>query len=104
MEEKLLSKKELAERWNISISTLDRRIREKAISPALTKPIRFNLSDILKAEGTDASKLSPFERRRLERDIESLQKRILELEDENKSIKRQLTNVVAEIMPILKEA
>ena len=33
MEEKLLSKKELAERWNCSLATIDRRIREKVINP-----------------------------------------------------------------------
>ena len=100
MDKALLSKKELAERWGISISTLDRRIKEGVIKPVKgMTTIRFNMSDILKAEGYD--KMSPFERRRLERDKEELQERIAELEEENQSIKKQLTNVVAEIMPIL---
>ena len=100
----LLSKKELAERWDCSISTIDRRIREKAIKPALKSPIRFNIDDILRAEGTEISKLSPYERKQLEREIEGLQHRVNELEKENSNIKRQLTNGVAEIMTILKEA
>lgn len=104
MEQQMLSKKQLAERWKISISTLDRRVREKFITPALTNPIRFNIEDVLRAEGTEVGKLSPFERRRLEREKAELEQKVRELEEENKSIKRQLTNLVAEIMPILKEA
>ena len=100
MEKSLLSKKELANRWGISISTLDRRVREGVIKPVKgMTTIRFNMSDILKVEWYD--KMSPFERRRLEKDKEELKERIAELEDENQSIKKQLTNVVAEIMPIL---
>ena len=100
MEKYMLSKRELANRWGISISTLDRRIKEGVISPVKgMTTIRFSMSDILKAEGHD--KMSPFERRRLERDKEELKERIAELEEENQSIKKQLTNVVAEIMPIL---
>jgi predicted site-specific integrase-resolvase len=105
MEQPLLSKKQLAKRWEISISTLDRRIREGLISPVKGhKTPKFNMDDVLKAEGTDNSKLSPFERRRLEKEKSELEQRIVELEEENRRIKRQLTNVVAEIMPILKEA
>lgn len=100
MEQSLLSKKELCDRWGISISTLDRRVREGVIKPVKgMTAIRFNMSDILKAEGHD--KMSPFERRRLERDKEELKERIAELEEECEQIKKQLTNVVAEIMPIL---
>ena len=104
MEQRLLSKKELTKRWNISMSTLNRRIKEGYIIPALENPIRFNLEDILRAEGTEVGKLSPYERKRLEREIETLEHKLMELQEENRNIKRQLTNVVAEIMPILKEA
>ena len=103
MEQTLLTRKDLAERWGISTSTGDRRVREGLISPVDGhKTPQFNLFDVLKVEGTDTSKMSPFERRRLEREVQELEQKVLELEEENKSIKRQLTNVVAEIMPILK--
>ncbi len=102
MEQTLFSRKDLAERWGISTSTLDRRVREGVISPVKgMKTPQFSLESILKVEGVD--KLSPLERRRLEREIQSLQDEIKQLEEENRSIKRQLTNVVAEIMPILRE-
>lgn len=100
MEKYMLSKRELASRWGISISTLDRRIKEGVISPVKRMTtIRFNMSDILKAEGYD--KMSPFERRRLEREIEALKEENQELKEKHEGVKKQLTNVVAEIMPIL---
>ena len=103
MDQSLLSKQQLAERWGISASTLDRRIREGIIKPVkgYGHP-KFNLEDILKAEGTDYSKMSPFERRKLEQEKAELEQKVMRLEEENQRIKRQMTNVVAEIMPILK--
>ena len=105
MGQQLITKPQLAKRWEISISTLNRRIEEGLISPVKGhKSPRFNLDDVLRAEGSETGKLSPFERRRLEREKAELEQKVQELEEENKNIKRQLTNVVAEIMPILKEA
>lgn len=105
MEKTLLSRKDLAERWGVSTATVDRRVREGLISPVKGhKTPLFNLYDVLKVEGTDTSKLSPFERRRLEREIDELREENNQLKEERERIKRQLTNVMAEvIMPILKE-
>jgi predicted site-specific integrase-resolvase len=104
MEQTLLSRTEAAKILGYSTSTLDKRVREGKISPVKGhKTPRFNLYDVQKLAGTDISKLSPFEHRRLEREKAELEQRILELEEENKSIKRQLTNIVADIAFILKE-
>lgn len=104
MEKTLLSKKETAKELGISISTLDRRVKDGLLTPVKGhKTPKFNIYDVMKAAGTEVDRLSPFERRRLEREKSELEQRIVELEEENRSIKRQLTNVVAEIMPILKE-
>lgn len=104
-QQQLLSKKETIEILGISISTLDRRVREGHLTPVKGhKTPKFNLYDVMKLAGTEVDRLSPFERRKLEREKSELEQRVLELEEENRSIKRQLTNVVAEIMPILKEA
>lgn len=101
----LLSKKETAVELGISISTLDRRIKDGLLTPVKGhKTPKFNVYDVMKAAGTEIDRLSPFERKRLEKEKAELEQRVLELEEENRSIKRQLTNVVAEIMPILKEA
>jgi transposase-like protein len=101
MEQSLYTVEQLCSRWNISRSTLDRWRKEKRIVPISKNPIRFNYGDILKAEGTD--KMSAFERRRLEREIEALKEENSELKRRNESIKKQLTNVLATIMPILQE-
>lgn len=103
MEQTLLSKKQLAERWGVCTATIDRRVKDKLISPTMVNPIRFNLEDILKAEGTDYSKMSPFERRRLEREKEELEQKVQELEEENRIIKSKITNSVADLSQILKE-
>ena len=105
MEQTLLSRKDLAERWGVSTSTVDRRVREGLITPVDGyKTPQFNLFDVLKVEGTDTSKMSPFERRRLEKEIKELEEENSRLREEKEQMRRQLTNVVAEIMPILKEA
>ena len=104
-EQILLSTGDLAKRWGISTATVDRRVREGLISPVRGhKTPQFNFYDVLKAEGTDASKLSPFERRRLERTNKELEQRVVELEEEKEKLKRQLTKIVAEIMPVLSES
>lgn len=103
MEQTLLSRTEAAEILGYSTATLDRRVREGELIPVKGhKTPRFNLYDVQRLAGTSTDKLSPFERRRLERENAELEERIIELEEENRSIKRQLTNVVAEIMPILR--
>lgn len=104
MDQQMLSKKQLAERWKVSIATVDRRVREKFITPSLKNPIRFNIEDVLRAEGTEVGKLSPFERRRLEQEKAELEQRVVELEEENRIIKSKITNSVADLSQILKEA
>lgn len=104
MEQTLLSRKDLATRWGVSTATVDRRVREGKLTPVKGfKTPQFNLYDILKIEGTDTSKLSPFERRRLEREKAELEQKVMELEEENRNIKKQLTNMMADIALILKE-
>lgn len=104
MEKTLLSKQELAERWEISISTLDRRIKDGIIKPIKGfKSPRFHINDILKAEGTDVSKMSPFERRKLERRIKQLEEEKQEWLEEKEDIKKRLTDAMAGIVPILQK-
>lgn len=103
-EQVLLSRSDLAKRWGISTATVDRRVREGLISPVRGhKTPLFNLYDVLKAEGTDISKLSPFERKTLERKIEELKEENKQLKEKQEQIKRQLAGVMAEIAPMLRE-
>lgn len=101
MEQSLFTIEELCERWNISRSTLDRWRKDKKIVPISENPIRFNYGDILKVEGMD--KMSAFEKRRLEREIETLKEENAILQGKNESIKKQLAGVLANLMPILQE-
>lgn len=97
----LFTIEEVCKRWNISRSTLDRWRKERKIDPVSENPIRFRIDDILKVEGAD--KMSAYERKRLERRISELQREVSELTEEKESIKKQLVDVVAGLMPILQE-
>ncbi len=74
--EKLLTKKDLAERWQVSPQTIDNYIADKIIIPIKGIPsIRFNPHHISELEGTRFEKFSTLERRRLERELEELKTR-----------------------------
>lgn len=104
MEQTLLSRKDLATRWGISTATVDRRVREGLISPVEGhKTPQFNLYDILEIEGTDTSKLSLFERRRLERTIERLEEEVHQLKEDKEKLKTLLTDKATEMMMGLRE-
>ena len=104
MEQTLLSRKDLATRWGISTATVDRRVREGLISPVEGhKTPQFNLYDILEIEGTDTSKLSLFERSRLERTIERLEEEVHQLRADKEKLKTLLTDKATEMMMGLRE-
>lgn len=98
----LYTKKELAERWGISISTLDRRIKERVITPTnTTGQPRFHIDDILKAEGTDNSKMSAFERRRLLMEIEQLKCEKREIEQRETDLRKVLNKAISDVFPFI---
>ena len=66
MEQTLYNVTETAKRLGMSTTTLRRKVKEGKIKPRCGN--KYHIDDILKYEGTDTSKLSPFERRRLERE------------------------------------
>lgn len=71
----LLTKKELAERWQVSEKTIDAWRNEGIVKEVTGIPsIRFNLEHILELEGTKIESFSPIERKRLERELESIRK------------------------------
>ena len=64
--DKLLTKKDLAARWDVTTTTIDRWVKDGIISPVKGLPsVRFNLEHVLKLEGTEIGRLSPLERKRL---------------------------------------
>lgn len=67
---KLLTKKDLAEHWQVSPQTIDNYIADGVVSPIKAIPsVRFNPQLIAKLEGTELNPMSPLERRRLEREL-----------------------------------
>lgn len=92
--DKLLTKKDLAERWQVSITTINRWVDDKVITPVKGIPsIRFNPYHILELEGVKIDRLSPLERKKLEKEIQELKDRITELEKENTEMQEYIRHV-----------
>lgn len=77
MEEKLLSVKDLSIRWQKDEGTIRRYVKEGILTPCKGVPgMMFHVSYISKLEGVELERLSPIEKRRMEREIESLKKQV----------------------------
>ena len=89
MEKTLISRQSLAKRWDYSSTKVIETYEQQGIItrvPGLPSP-RYSLEEILKIESLGkVNPLSPYERRRLE-------KRIDELEKENNMYKEKLFNM-----------
>ncbi|MEN6618169.1 MAG: hypothetical protein ABFC28_01495 [Rikenellaceae bacterium] len=95
MANKLLTRQDLADRWQVSLRTIDDYKKEGIIQPVKGIPAtRFTEQHILELEGVKLDRMSPLERRRLEADIEKLKK-------ENIKLKSILTNVLAETSQVI---
>lgn len=95
MEEKLLTKKDLAERWQVATITIDRWVADGVVTPVKGLPsIRFSMQHILELEGVEIGKFSPLERRRLEKQMEELKNTLEDLETKNIELKDYVRNVV----------
>lgn len=78
----LLTKSDLSKRWKVSEQTID-EYREKGIIKQVSKikSVRFNLQHIEAIEETKLDRFSPLERKKLEREIETLRQKIASYED-----------------------
>jgi hypothetical protein len=93
--EKLLTKKELAERWKVTEKAIDNWRKEGIITPCKGIPaIRFSLQHIIELEGTKLEKFSPLEKRRLEEENERLRKANEELKLIYKNIMIESSKVI----------
>ncbi|BDR64444.1 hypothetical protein K144316041_13660 [Clostridium tetani] len=93
--DKLLTQKDLAERWQMSIKSIE-EYRKSGIIPAVEgiPAIRFNPKVIMELEGTKLDRFSPIERRRMERELE-------QLKQENERLKSVLSKALAELAPVI---
>jgi DNA-binding transcriptional MerR regulator len=102
--DKLLTKKDLAARWGVTTTTIDRWVKDGIISPVKGLPsVRFNLEHVLKLEGTEIGKLSPLERKRLLRKIEQLEIEKEKLEKENEELRDYVRLAVGKGIKFVKE-
>lgn len=94
---KLFTQQTLAKRWEVDVSTIKNWRQDGIIQQAKGIPaIRFTEQHILELEGVKLDKLSPLERRRLEREVE-------ELERENKQMRRIIARITAEATQIYQD-
>ncbi|BDR67231.1 hypothetical protein K144312032_14590 [Clostridium tetani] len=93
--EKLLTQKDLAERWQMSIKSIE-EYRKSGIIPSVEgiPAIRFNPKVIMELEGTRLERFSPVERRRMERELEAIKQ-------ENEQLKSILSKTLAELAPVI---
>lgn len=92
---KLLTQKDLAERWQVSIKAIESYRQQGIITPVEGIPsIRFNPQHIAELEGTKLERFSPLERRRMERELE-------QLKQENEKLKGILSATLANLAPVI---
>ncbi|MBE6066132.1 MAG: histidine kinase [Clostridium lundense] len=92
---KLLTKKDLAGRWQVSENAIDKWRREGIITSVQGIPsVRFSQEYIAELEGTKLEKFSPLERRRLEARVEQLKK-------ENEMLKDIVSKILAESSKVI---
>ena len=87
---KLLTQKDLAERWQVTVQSIENCRKEGILIPVKGVPgIRFNLEQIADIETVKLEKFSPLNKRRLERENEELKK-------DNEKLKGIVANILAE--------
>ena len=102
MVDKLLTKKDLATRWQVQPQTIDDYVKQGVITPVKGIPsIRFNPQHIAKIEQTEISRFSPFERRKLQEQLD----KVTQERDYYKSIVADVDLLVSKVrVQQLKEA
>ncbi|SHI76422.1 hypothetical protein SAMN02745975_00565 [Geosporobacter subterraneus DSM 17957] len=87
--DQLLTQKDLSERWQVDIKTIERWRKEGIITPCKGIPsIRFSPQYIAELEGVKLERFSPLERRRLETENQ-------ELARQNEELKRIISDVLS---------
>lgn len=77
----LLTKKDLAERWQLSTQAIDNYIKDGILTPVKgIISIRFTEQHIAELEGIKLEKFSPVEKRRLEKELDEWKTRALAAE------------------------
>lgn len=92
---KLLTQKDLAERWQVSVKAIENWRKDGIVTPVKGVPaIRFSEEHIAKLEGTTLEKFSPLERRKIQNELEELRR-------ENSQLKEIVANILASASKII---
>lgn len=92
MEQTLLSREDLAERWHTSTKSIQRYEEDGIITRVPKLPVpRYNINQILKLEGTELNPLSPIERRRMQNRIEELEKENLHYQEQLNLVRQAIS-------------
>ena len=95
MDNKLITQKDLAERWQMSVKSIESYRQQGLITPVEGLPaIRFNPQHIAELEGTKLERFSPLERKRMERELE-------QLKQENEKLKGILSKVLSDVSEVI---
>lgn len=95
MNYKLLTVKDLAERWQKDEGTIRRYVKEGVLSPCEGVPgMMFSPAYISKLEGTELERFSPLERKRLENERDMYEKKY-------EDMKVIITNVLIEVSKVI---
>lgn len=80
--EPLMTKKDLAQRWQVTPRAIEQWVRDGRLTPCRNVPgdIRFNPGYIAELEGIKMEKFTPLERRRMEHRIEELESKLQKTE------------------------
>ena len=96
MNDKLLTVRDLAERWQKTELTIRRYVADGILTPCKGVPgTMFAPAYIAKLEGIELERFSPLEKRRLENEINMYKKKY-------EDMKEIITNVLIEVSKIMK--
>lgn len=92
---KLLTQKDLAKRWGVTVASIENWRKEGLIQTAKGVPvIRFTPEHIAELEGVELKQFSPLLKRRMEREMEDLR-------EENRKLKGIISNILAETSQVI---
>ena len=93
--DKLLTQKDVAERWQLTVRAVENCRKAGTITAVKGVPgIRFSLQQIEALEGIKLDRFSPLERKKLEREIETLKEKIKIYEDVRTTILAASTKII----------
>lgn len=95
MERRLLTQQDLADRWQVTVKSIENWRKEGVIQQAKGIPaIRFTPEHIAELEGVELNRFSPLERKRMEKELK-------ELREENQELKEIISNMLAQASRVI---